>query len=250
MADTTDTDGSNVSVATVHSLNNLIVFRNSQGIQARGNLVKVSRTTLIFEVYNPYSIVQLSEVLHNVEIRSGDRVIYRGRAVVSGLVNTGLMLIVSASLLDPWSELIGLAGDSDTIREQVNEFVEEWQNNQQIRPDYQLSVSRLRSFLSALNRWMEHLDFHDEPVNAMEPERLDQLFEDLAEPLVPQLMELFQDFEVQAARVDEEERVTHMRYAQEGLHPLPDPGVRALGVQEGRPLLLREIEGRGRYQGE
>ncbi|MBA1145739.1 class I SAM-dependent methyltransferase [Ectothiorhodospiraceae bacterium WFHF3C12] len=207
-------------MATVHSLNNLIVFRNSQGVQARGNLVKVSRTTLIFEVYNPYSIVQLSEVLHDVEIRSGDRVIYRGRAVVSGLVNTGLMLIVSASLLDPWSELIGLAGDSETIREQVNEFVEEWQGNQRIRPDYQLSVSRLRSFLSALNRWMEHLDFQDEPVAAMEPERLDALFEDLAQPLVPQLMELFQDFEVQAARVDEEERVAHMRYAQEDLHPL------------------------------
>ena len=87
-------------MATIHSLNDLIVFTNSQGTAARGNLVKVSRTTLIFEVYNPYSIVQLSEVLHSLEIRGNDRVIYRGRAVVSGLVNTGLMLIVSASLLE------------------------------------------------------------------------------------------------------------------------------------------------------
>lgn len=205
-------------MATVHSLNDLIVFTNSQGIQARGNMVKVSRSTLIFEVYNPYSIVQLSEVLHDLEIRSNDRVIYKGRAVVSGLVNTGLMLIVSASLLDPWSELIGLAGDSETIRAEIVEFVEEWKNNQQIKPGYQLSVSKLRSFLTALNRWLEHLDFDDK--QAASQNTTDDLFPDLAEPLIPTLLELFEDFEKQAAQVDENERTTHMRYAQDDLHPL------------------------------
>lgn len=205
-------------MATVNSLNDLIVFTNSQGIQARGNLVKVSRSTLIFEVYNPYSIVQLSEVLHSLEIRSNDRVIYQGRAVVSGLVNTGLMLIVSASLLDPWSELIGLAGDSETIRAEITAFVDEWQSHQQIRPGYQLSVSKLRSFLTALNRWLEHLDFDDTQVVGANID--DDLFPDLAEPLIPALLQLFQDFENQAAAIDEDERITHMRYAQDDLHPL------------------------------
>ncbi|MES1936794.1 class I SAM-dependent methyltransferase [Salinisphaera hydrothermalis] len=205
-------------MATIHSLNDLIVFTNSQGTAARGNLVKVSRTTLIFEVYNPYSIVQLSEVLHSLEIRGNDRVIYRGRAVVSGLVNTGLMLIVSASLLDPWSELIGLAGDRENIRHEIHQFIDEWQSNQQIRPDYQLSVSRLRSFLTALNRWLEHLDFEDDRGDTAASR--DQLFPDLAEPLVPPLIELFSDFEKQASQIPEEERITHMRYAQDDLHPL------------------------------
>ena len=205
-------------MATAHSLTDLIVFTNSQGVAARGNLVKASRSTVIFEVYNPYSIVQLSEVLHSLEIRTSDRVIYDGRAVVSGLVNTGLMLIVSVSLLDPWSELIGLAGDRDTIRREIGQFVEEWQSHQQIRPAYQLSVSRLRSFLTALNRWLEHLDFDD--VRGDAAAFKDQMFPDIAEPLVPTLLELFGDFERQAASIPEDERITHMRYAQDDLHPL------------------------------
>src|SRR5690625_4401290 len=120
-------------VASVNSLNDLIAFTNSQDIRARGSLVRASRSTLIFEVYNPYSIVQLSEVLHDLEIRNNDRVIYKGRAVVSGLVNTGLMLIVSASLLDHWSELIGLAGDSESILAELKYLTDDWTRNKQIR---------------------------------------------------------------------------------------------------------------------
>ncbi|HLQ85979.1 MAG TPA: class I SAM-dependent methyltransferase [Salinisphaeraceae bacterium] len=208
-------------MVSVNSLNDLIVFSNSQDIRARGSLVKVSRSTLIFEVYNPYSIVQLSEVLHELEIRSNDRVIYKGRAVVSGLVNTGLMLIVSASLLDNWSELIGLAGDSESIQAEIKEFTDDWQRNQQIRPQYQLSVARLRSFLTALNHWLEHLDFNESHgTNHIDNEPEEDIFPDLVEPLMPTLHGLLQEFEAQAAAVEEDEEITHIQYAQDDLHPL------------------------------
>lgn len=207
-------------MASFNSLDDLIVFTNSQDIRARGNLVKVSRSTLIFEVYNPYSIVQLSEVLHDLEIRGNDRVIYKGRAVVSGLVNTGLMLIVSATLLDHWSELIGLAGDSDSIRAEIAEFIADWKQNQQIRPKYQLSVVRLRSFLTAMNHWLEHLDFDENQLANPATESGNDLFPDLVKPLVPTVLGLLQDFEAQAAAVEENERTTHIQYAQDDLHPL------------------------------
>lgn len=93
------------------SLQSHITFRNSQGESARGTLLKLERTTVVFEVYNPYSIVQLSEVLSNLTIRRGESPIYNGRAVVSNLVNTGLMLILSATFLDPWlAESASLGG--------------------------------------------------------------------------------------------------------------------------------------------
>lgn len=206
-------------MASVNSLDDLIVFTNSQNVTARGNLVKVSRSTLIFEIYNPYSIVQLSEVLHELEIRSSDRVIYNGRAVVSGLVNTGLMLIVSASLLDNWSELVGLAGDSESIRAEITEFIEDWQDNQQLRPAYQLSVVRLRSFLTAMNHRLEHLDFNDNHA-ATRNDPAAEIFPDLVKPLVPVLLQLLQDFEAQAAAVPEDVRIAHIQYAQDDLHPL------------------------------
>ena len=82
-------------------LQSLVTFKNSQGEAARGTLLKFERTTVVFEVYNPYSVVQLSEVLSDLTIRRGDEPIYQGRAIVSNLVNTGLMLIVSARFIDP-----------------------------------------------------------------------------------------------------------------------------------------------------
>lgn len=208
-------------MATTRNLSNLIVFRNSQGLQARGSLLKLSRTTLIFEVYNPYSIVQLSEVLEEMQIRSGERVVYNGRAVVTNLVNTGLMLIVSARLVDAWSDLRGLIGDNRRIEIEVDTFIEDWQESHRIRPSYQLAVSQIRSFLTELNRWLEHVDIQGDP-NEIRPstEEDRDLIDALGGRLLPQLGEMFQQFEEAAAEVSEEERTTHSRYVQRDLHPL------------------------------
>ena len=70
-----------------------VAFRNSQGNEARGTLLRLTRFLAVFEVYNPYSILQLSEVLSDVRIFMANRLVYSGRAVVSTLVNTGIMVI-------------------------------------------------------------------------------------------------------------------------------------------------------------
>ncbi|EAR21161.1 class I SAM-dependent methyltransferase [Nitrococcus mobilis] len=208
-------------MAAKRNLSNLIVFRNSQGLQARGSLLKLSRTTLIFEVYNPYSIVQLSEVLEDMEIRSGERIVYSGRAVVTNLVNTGLMLIISARLVDAWSDLRGLIGDDRRIQQEVVSFIEDWQDSHRIRPSYQLSVSRIRSFLTELHRWLEHVDIEGDPADAASnTEEKRELLASLTKPLLPRLSEMFERFEEVAAEVSDEERTTHSRYVQRDLHPL------------------------------
>ncbi|MDN5849025.1 MAG: class I SAM-dependent methyltransferase [Nitrococcus sp.] len=206
---------------TTRNLSNLITFRNSQGLQARGSLLKLARTHLIFEVYNPYSIVQLSEVLHDMEIRSGERVVYHGRAVVTNLVNTGLMLIISTRLLDAWSDLRGLIGDKCKVQKEVVFFIEDWQKSHQIRPRYQLAVSQIRSFLTELNCWLEHVDIESDPGDRP-PSSQDkrELLASLAEPLVPRLAEMFARYEEVAAEIPEDERPTHTRYVQRDLHPL------------------------------
>ena len=66
----------------------VVTFRNSQGEAARGTLTSVQRRSLVMEIYNPYSIVQVSEVLSELTVRSGERSIYTGKAVVVSLVNT------------------------------------------------------------------------------------------------------------------------------------------------------------------
>ena len=54
----------------------VVTFQNSQGDAARGTLTNLQRRALVMELYNPYSIVQVSEVLHDLTIRAGDRSIY------------------------------------------------------------------------------------------------------------------------------------------------------------------------------
>jgi len=201
-------------------IRNVITFRNSQGEQARGTLMKLTRSMLVMEVYNPYSIVQLSEVLGDLAIYRGDRPIYRGRAVVSNLVNTGLMLIASVKLVDPWLDLSELIGCVGGIREETERFVEDWRASQQLRPGYQLIVSELRSFYYELSRWLEQVDVNMEQEAAKSQQLDEEQFQEFLRPIIPQATELFQRFEEEAAQVSEDEVNNHKAFVQRDLHPL------------------------------
>jgi hypothetical protein len=56
----------------------LIVCRNSQGLEVRATPLRMTRHLVVFEVYNPYSILQLSEVLNEFQIIVNERLIYSG----------------------------------------------------------------------------------------------------------------------------------------------------------------------------
>ena len=94
------------TVHPIRPIDPVITFRNSQNESVRGTLTNVQRRSLVMEIYNPYSIVQISEVLRDLTIRSGERSIYKGTAVVTSLLNTGLMAVVSVVLIDEWSDLM------------------------------------------------------------------------------------------------------------------------------------------------
>ena len=82
-----------------------ILARNSQGLEVRAGVLRLTRYLVVFEVYNPYSILQLSEVLTDFKIVINDRIMYSGRAVISNVVNTGIMLICEATLDDAWLDV-------------------------------------------------------------------------------------------------------------------------------------------------
>ena len=87
-------------------LTSVVVCRNSQGSEITANILRLRRYSVAFEIYNPYSILQLSEVLRDFRIRVGDRVVYQGEAVVTGLVNTGILLVCEATLGNAWLMLM------------------------------------------------------------------------------------------------------------------------------------------------
>lgn len=204
-----------------HQIDSMIRFINSQNTGATGTLVQITRNSIVMEVYNPYSIVQLSEVLNDLCIRRDDRIIYKGRAVVSTLVNTGLYLIVSATLVDSWQDLSGLEQDSIGIREEAQRFLSDWESSHKLTPSFQLTVLDLRSLLSELNRWLEQVDlFAEQDGISHNPELTKELLEELSQFYLPILHKHFRTLEEEIKKIPAEQETRHRGFAQRDLHPL------------------------------
>ena len=135
----------------------IISCRNSQGSEVRATPVRLTRFTVVFEVYNPFSIVQLSEVLSEFRITVKDRLVYHGRGIVSSLVNTGIMLMVEATLEEAWLDvdLFQPAGNREQLLAEFTEFLGEWRKIYFVTPEFKVVVADMQTLLAALRRWME-----------------------------------------------------------------------------------------------
>lgn len=204
----------------VLGLESFVLFRNSQGEDGRGTLIHITRNHAVFEVYNPYSIVQLSEVLQDLRIFRGERAIYAGRAVVSTLVPTGLMLIVSVTLMDPWTDLTGLVPGKG-LRQELERLLNEWGNGPTIRPSYQVAVNKLRIFLEEINRLLAQVDIAIKTGHPNRPNDMDRdLFEEIKAPIIPKVEELIAMFESEAMQVSPDEAWLHIDFMRRELQPL------------------------------
>jgi extracellular factor (EF) 3-hydroxypalmitic acid methyl ester biosynthesis protein len=213
-----------MSSATESENDSLILCENSQGTSMRASLLRLTRYVATFEVYNPYSILQLSEVLANFKIFISGKTAYSGRATVSSLVNTGLVLVCEASLdeeswlevdvLSPGAQIERLASDFDRV-------VQEWRKVVEVRDDLKTLVSDIQTFLSDLRRWLEQIELavRSSPV----PERAAMelgVIERLNTLVLPVIAEQFKKFEVVAAGVGPEVEAVHRAYCRRQIHPL------------------------------
>lgn len=196
-----------------------MTFRNSQGEHARGTLLRVEGTTAVFEVYNPYSIVQLSEVLDSLTIRAGDRTVYSGRAIVNNLVNTGLLLIVSAALIDPWAEAESSVETDEEFYRATEDFVARSRESTQLMDGYRIAVGDLRSFFVELNQWLEHIRLNNEELQVSWLANSAELLR-CAAPLYAKLNDLHARFESEAEKVPPGLLGAHKFFFQRELHPL------------------------------
>ena len=172
------------------------------------------------EVYNPYSIVQVSEMLSDLTVRSGDKSIYKGKGVVVTLMNTGLMALVSVTLIDEWSDLNAIRGDLTKVGAESQRFVEEWDARFTVGRDYQVVVSEFRAFLAETSRWADQVD-----MSALLPRESDgriraDVFDELAAPIMKKGAEYLIALEEEGKRVPLEDSVIHRNFAQTALHPL------------------------------
>ncbi|MDB5744128.1 MAG: methyltransferase domain protein [Polaromonas sp.] len=204
----------------IRPIDPVITFRNSQGEAVRGTQTNVQRRSLVMELYNPYSIVQVSEVLSDLIIRSGERSIYKGKAVVTSLLNTGLMAVVSVVLIDEWSDLNVVRGDLTRVSDEAQRFVEDWESRFRISRSYQVIVSEMRAFLGETSRWADQADMSDTLPRDATGRIRDDVFHELAVPLMKKGRDYLVRIESEAANVSVEDSVSHRNFAQSALHPL------------------------------
>lgn len=206
---------------TTRPFDPVVSFKNSQGESARGTLTNIQRRSLVMEVYNPYSIVQISEVLSDLTVRAGpEQVVYKGKAFVNSMVNTGLMAVVSVTLIDEWSEFHAVQQDTSRIKEEAQLFVQEWDSRFKVNRDYQVLISEMRSFLSETARWVDQAELNGSLPRAEDGKLREDVFYDLAMPIMEKGTGYFYQFEELANEIPEEALALHRAFAQQNMHPL------------------------------
>ena len=200
-----------------------IVCRNSKGIPIRGSLMHFTNQNAVFEVYNPFSILQLSEVLNDFKIVIGERTLYAGRGVVSSLVNTGIMLVCEATLVDAWNDvdILSILGNTNVLREEVRRFVADWRSHNNVLPEFKILTSDLQGFLSELSLWLKQVELTLARSIPQDVEQLNlELVEKVVEPVKPMARDFLQRLEEIGATIPQELVAIHKAYLRRDLHPL------------------------------
>ncbi|MCF7731744.1 MAG: class I SAM-dependent methyltransferase [Akkermansiaceae bacterium] len=195
------------------------------------NLLRIKRYSVVFEVYNPYSILQLSEVLSDFKIMASRRLLYHGKAVVSNLLNTGIVLVCEAMLDEGWVEVDFLSGvsgqigagdgNSGDLATQFMSFMSDWKSANQVQAPFKLVVSNMASMLGGVQQWLKAVDVGIRTTVTRRREDLEQeIFSSIQDRVANEVLPAMLDFEDVVKEIGEAEVAVHKSYARRELHPV------------------------------
>lgn len=204
----------------------------------RGTLHKVSRRHVVFEIYDPFLVLRTSEVLSGFQVRRGRDALYKGDAVITNVVNTAILLVVSATLAGDWTGLEDSALVPGGIQADAATFVSDWDRQNRLAPDYRLKVGELRSFMNDLRYWLDQIDLtRDIAATSAQSKNgvqslsgpqsqiglSDDEFHALQRPVMPRLTDLFMGLELACRNLERSDIEIHKQLAQRELLPLMMP---------------------------
>jgi extracellular factor (EF) 3-hydroxypalmitic acid methyl ester biosynthesis protein len=201
----------------------VVMFRTRNGVDLRGNPVRLMRHLAVLEIYSPNAVLQTSEVLEDFKIVWQDRTVYSGRAVVRNLLNAGTMTVCEATLDDAWTvvDLTPPALANGSLRGQVELFIEEWQKLYRVLPAYKIVIADFQTFLYDLRLWLDQVELGIRAAPSGDRLELERAAADrLAPPVVRAIDGFIERFEALAAGLPEELQPIHRAYLRRQLHPL------------------------------
>ncbi len=201
----------------------VVIGQNSQGVEVRGSLLRVTRYLAVFEIYNPSLVLRASEVLGGFKIVINERAIYAGRAIVSTLVNTGTMLVCEVKLDESGFLVASFAPgtDSASLHEGFDGFLRQWQKLYQVLPDFKVVVADMQTFLTDLRLWLEQVELE---IRSAPPDKRLELEQravrEIGGAMVPAFDAMHERLESVSEGVEAELRPVHQNFAKRQLHPL------------------------------
>src|SRR5262245_8280570 len=200
---------------------NQVTCRTTQNLEILGVLLSVNRHRVAFEVYAPFAVILMSEVLSDFKIILAGRLIYSGKAVVVNLVHGGSLLVCEAALDEQWVGLEPLRRVSEyPFGAAFSRFLEHWHATYQVLPQFKVAVADMTSLFADLRLWMEslELDIHSSAgTNAAEVER--RAAQELSQPVLASIDAIGDRFEEIAHGLPQEKRATHIQLTRRYLHP-------------------------------
>src|SRR5918999_2679793 len=209
-------------IAQAEERDSIIVCTTSQGYEVRATPLRITRDVVAFELYNPYSILQLSELLREFKIVVNDKLIYSGRATVRNLVNTGIILVCEATVEEGWLDvdLFALATSPKKLRADFMDFLKEWEKINTILPQYKVVLADIQNYFMELKRWLEQVELGIRSSPTSDRLKIElEVADQLAPTILPTIDSLFTRFEETADKVPGDLMPSHRTYAKRQLHP-------------------------------
>jgi len=202
----------------------LVTFQTAEGLEVDGVPTRVTRHTVVFELYNPSVVPRLSEVMSEFKIVLQDRTIYSGRSVVRNVVDVGSTAVCEVTLNEAyWMEVeagLNTAQNGQLVRE-FNTFLNEWQKLYRVLPEFKVVIADMQTFLMDLRLWLDQVELQIRASPSAAWAQLERsVIDNLAEPAIRGIDAFIDRFETIAAGLEVELQPAHRAYLRRQLHPL------------------------------
>ncbi|MDE3067687.1 MAG: hypothetical protein KGJ60_09070, partial [Verrucomicrobiota bacterium] len=203
-----------------------VLFKTEEGAVLHGSLVRMTRHSIVFEMYHPAFMPRLSEVLQKFTIIVQRQKVYSGRAVVSNLMDASSKILYEATLDEIyWQDfnLLPAPDQEEQLAQKFKDFLKEWQKFYKLLPEFKVVIADMQTFFHEVRIWLDKVEaevYLHPPGKGGERTRFEhQILQRVEKAVLPPLAHLFQRFETAAAKVEKELRPHHASYAKYALHP-------------------------------
>ena len=205
------------------SPDSVIYCRSGTADELRGTVNKLSRFHVIFETHGGLDTLRLSEIFNDFQISLGDRLLYRGKGVLSRVIDEGHSAICEVTLEDSGFQIASAATDrwTEQLQEDFLRFVGTPRKLLQILPEFKVAVADLQLMLSDLRVCLEQVELRLASVESSLRNKLErEAILTLQDRILSVAQHVLENFEVVTKLVEPDQRSMHMSYVKRQIHPL------------------------------